>query len=96
MVNKSVKELLELLCQAIKHKSLITFYYESKSSGKKEWRIIEPYFVAINARGNLILVGLPLEERSKYVDKRITPHYLIEKIDLKKLEVCKKNILNPK
>ena len=44
-------------------------------------RTIEPYTAALNVKGNLILVGLPLEERSKYIDNRITPNYLIEKID---------------
>src|SRR5688572_9070570 len=88
--------LIKKLCDLIKQRKLIRFYYESESSRKKEWRIIEPYIIAENLKGNLILVGLPIEKRAINFIKRITPHYLIDKIDIKKLEVLSETFEEPK
>src|SRR5436853_7337004 len=90
VINKELKNIIKLLCKIIREGRLIRFYYESDSSGKKEWRTIEPYIIAKNAKDNLILVGLPLEQMPNRIDKRITPHYLIEKFDINKLKILSK------
>jgi hypothetical protein len=96
VINKELKNIIKLLCKSIRERRLIRFYYESDSSGKKEWRTIEPYIIAKNAKDNLILVGLPLEQIPNRIDKRITPHYLIEKFDINKLEILSKTYKEPK
>ena len=90
------KALIKKLCDLIKQRRLISFYYESKSSGKKEWRTIEPYIIAENLKGNLILVGLPIEQRTNAIKKSITPHYLIDKINIGKLEMLSETFEEPK
>lgn len=83
----SEEKVQKILCKSIQERKLLRFYYESESSGKKEWRIVQPYIVGIKESGNKFLAALPITELSKPIDKRVTGHYLLKKINLKNLEV---------
>lgn len=87
-MTKKKTEITEILCDAITKRSRIKFYYESSSSGKKEWRTVEPYIVAIKDRGagNAFLAALPVTEIKKKIDKRITGHYLLDRIGIDTIE----------
>lgn len=76
------------MCGAIKQKKLVKLYYES-DNGTKAWKIVEPYILAIkdNGAGNIFLAALPTAEAAKKIEDRITRHYLVEKMDIMKLEV---------
>lgn len=91
------QDILNVLCDAISQKRLIKFYYESASSNKKEWRVVEPYIVAIKDKGegNVFLAALPTTELSKRIEDRITGHYLLERIDISKLEVLNETFDQP-
>lgn len=88
-MTKKKTEITELLCNAIQQRKIIRFYYESSSSGKKEWRTVQPYIVGVKERGagNRFLAALAITELSKKIDKRITGHYLLDKIDINTIEV---------
>ena len=88
-MTKKKKEITAILCDAIKERKLVRFYYESLSSGKKDWRTVEPYILGIKERGegNAFLAALPITEKIKKIDKRITGHYLLDKIDVNKIEI---------
>ena len=62
-VSPHIYEIIQLLCQAIRERRLLYFYYESKR--RKAWREIRPYMIIPNGKGNLELVGLPTEELNK-------------------------------
>jgi hypothetical protein len=81
------EEMKEILCKAIKERRLIQFYYESEKSKKKEWRMVQPYIVGIKENGNVFLAALPVSELQKRIEDRITPHYLLKKININKLEL---------
>jgi hypothetical protein len=63
------EKLKRILCEAIENRQSIRFYYESKSSGKKGWRIVEPYIIGTKRTGNVFLAGMPVEERIKSIDE---------------------------
>ena len=87
---KKKKDISDILCDAIKQRSLINFYYESDSSGKK-WRTIEPYIFGIKDKGtgNTFLAALPVEELSKRIEARRMGHYLLKKLDINAFELLK-------
>jgi hypothetical protein len=90
------EKLKRILCEAIENRQSIRFYHESRSSGKKGWRIVEPYIIGIKRTGNVFLAGMPVEERTKSIDERITGHYLLRKIEQNKLEIRSKTYSEPK
>jgi hypothetical protein len=96
-MTKKKKEVTEILCDAIKRRKLIRFYYESASSGTKDWRTVEPYIIGIKDRGagNSFLAALPITEMLKPIEKRITGHYLINKIDVNTIEVLEDTYNKP-
>ena len=63
------EKLKRILCEAIENRQLIRFYYESKSSGKKKWRIVEPYMIGTKRTGNVFLAGMPVEVRTNLSTK---------------------------
>lgn len=90
------EKLKKVLCEAIKNRQLIRFYYESESSGKKEWRTVEPYIIGIKHTGNVFLAALAIEERIKPIEERITGHYLLKKISEDKLQILSELYSEPK
>jgi hypothetical protein len=96
--NDNIQRIFKILCDAITTRRLVKFYYESVSSGKKEWRIVEPYILGVknNGAGNIFLAALPISERSKKMESRVTGHYLLEKLDVMKLEVLDETFGKPK
>ena len=75
------KELIELFCKAILQRKLLKIYYESESSGRKDWRIIRPYMIWPNNKNHLVLAGVPTEELQKFSkEKRRSGQYLITQL----------------
>ena len=75
------KELLKLLCKAILQRKLLKIYYESESSGRKDWRTIRPYMIWPNNKNNLALAGVPTEELQKFSkEKRRSGQYLLSQL----------------
>ncbi len=78
------------LCKAIQEKRLVQFYYESKTSDKKEWRTVEPYLVGVRKQdSHIILSGwfIPTEEQLSENQQATQKQYLIERIDTDKIKV---------
>ena len=88
-MNNYETKLQQIICNAIKHRQVLWFYYESDSG--KYWRKVAPYILAIkdNGEGNLFFTGYVYasEERKSKAEKEGQGHYLLSKIDLNKLEV---------
>ena len=86
----------DILCDAIKKRSLIKFYYESKSTGNY-WRTVEPYIVGKkdSGAGNTFLAALPVEELSKRIEARRLGHYLLNKLDISAFELLKEKYDEP-
>jgi aminocarboxymuconate-semialdehyde decarboxylase len=96
MSNQAIRELTRMICSAIQERRVLSFYYESESSGKKEWRTVRPYLVGINKKGNLEFAGLPESELSKQnPDKRNSGHYLLTRLDLNKFKVLPDTFEDP-
>lgn len=89
------EELVKILCNAIKQRRWLHFYYESETTEKKEWREVIPYLIGINKKGNLELAGLPSTELSKKIQDRISGHYLLKIIDEKQFKVLSKTLKDP-
>lgn len=85
-----------ILCDAIRQRRLVKFYYESDSSGKKEWRTAEPYIIGIKHTGNVFLAALPVPEIPKPIEKRVTGHYSLKKINVTSLEILSEKYKEPK
>jgi len=66
-----------------------------KKVRKKEWRIVQPYIIGINKKGNIFLAALPISELKKKIEDRITPHYLLKKIDISKIKLLPKKYDQP-
>ena len=80
-VNIQYKELIELLCKAIKQRRLLKIYYKSNSSGER-WREIRPYMIWENQKKNLSLAGVPIEElRKTPKEKRNSGQYLLTQLN---------------
>src|SRR5215203_5223740 len=80
-VDIQYKELIELLCKAILQGSLLKIYYESETSGRKDWRTIRPYMIWPNKKENLALAGVPIEELQKLSkEKRNSGQYLLSQL----------------
>jgi hypothetical protein len=82
-------KLQQIICNAIKQREVLWFYYESGSG--KYWRKVAPYILAIkdNEEGNLFFTGhvyAPGERKNK-AEKDEQGNYLLNKIDLNKFEV---------
>jgi len=88
------KKFIKILCEAIKQRRILRFYYES-TSGKKEWRKIIPYMVCLNNKGKLELVGVPEDELKRPVDDREAGHYLINKLDIQQFEILQETFDDP-
>jgi WYL domain-containing protein len=84
---KLEKKLSEIISQAIRDRKKMRFYYES--SGGKYWRKVEPYLLAVKQNGNLYLTGYeyPSKERVKEKGNDRQGQYLLNKLDLNKLEI---------
>lgn len=91
-------ETIKKLCEAIKKKHLVKFYYESTTNKHKDWRIVEPYIVGIkdNGKGNVFLAGWfnPTPAQIKNKQEPDMRHYLINSIDKIKILPQKFNKLN--
>lgn len=88
-MNDSETKLQQIICNAIKQRKVLRFYYESGSGNY--WRKVDPYILAIkdNGKGNVFFTGYvyPLKERKSKADNDDQGHYLLKKIDLNKFEV---------
>ena len=81
------------LCKAIQEKRLVQFYYESKTSDKKEWRTVEPYLIGLRKKdGHLILSGwfVPNKDQLNEKQQPMQKLYLIERIDKDEIKVLAK------
>ncbi|MDQ6755722.1 MAG: WYL domain-containing protein [Bacteroidota bacterium] len=87
--NSGQSNTIKKLCNAIKQKRLIKFYYESTTNKRNDWRIVEPYVVGIkeNGKGNIFLAGWFRPTDAQLKNKQIPDmrHYLIDSIN--KLEI---------
>ena len=90
-VSPHIYELIKRLCQAIRERRLLYFYYESKR--RKAWREIRPYMIIPNDKGNLELVGLPIEELNK--EKKQAGHYLLDQLDMEQFQILDETFDNP-
>ena len=97
MTHKTQIDTIKLLCEIIDQRKLISFYYESKTSNKKEWRTVEPYIVGIKDKGagNIFLAALPIEQLSKKIKERTLGHYLIEKLDVSRFKILEETFDEP-
>jgi hypothetical protein len=84
VINNELKNIIKLLCKIIREGRLIRFYYESGTSGRKEWRTIRPYMV-LPVGLNIQLVGTPIEELGK--SKPQAGHYLLIRLNMTKFEI---------
>ena len=84
-LSDSEKELMDLICNAIKNHRLIYFYYESKTSGNY-YRKMEPYLVGRRKDGgkNLFFTGYVYPGNEKTSTQG---NYHFDKIDLKRFKV---------
>lgn len=82
-------QLQQIICNAIKQRKVLSFYYESGSGNYT--RKVAPYILAIkdNGNGNLFFTGYvyPSKEKKSKSDNDDQGHYLLNKIDLNKFEV---------
>jgi hypothetical protein len=85
------KEIIEILCLAIKQRRELKFVYKSKSKGEEE-RHIRPYMIIPNSKKNLELVGIPVKELNKPINKRERGHYLLSQL-LERIEMGQFEIL---
>ena len=60
--------------------------------------MVEPYILGIKDKGagNIFLAALPISERAKKLEQRVTGHYLIDKIDSNLLEILEDTFDEPK
>jgi hypothetical protein len=79
-VDIKYKELIELLCKAIRQRRVLKILYKSNSSGEI-WREIRPYMIWENNRKNLSLAGVPVKElQNPLIDKRKSGQYLLPQL----------------
>ena len=88
-----ISKMIKVLCKAIKERRLLYFYYESDSSGKKEWREIRPYMIIPRDKDNLELVGLRSEQLK--TGDRQPGHYYLTKLDMEKLKILDEKFDDP-
>jgi hypothetical protein len=82
MIKQAV--IVRKLCKAIQERRLVQFYYESKTSDKKDWRTVEPYLVGIRKQdGHMVLSGwfIPTDEQLNDKQRAMQKLYLIDRID---------------
>jgi Neuraminidase (sialidase) len=88
-MHKKQSKLEKMICQAIKERKMLWFYYESGSGNY--WRKVEPYILAIKdkGQGNIFFTGYvhPSEERKGKSTNDNQGQYLMNKIDVNKFEV---------
>jgi hypothetical protein len=94
-IDKKYKILIEVLCNAIKNRNLLKFYYESDSSKRKDWRIIKPYMIWPNSNNNLSLAGEPLDFRVNKKGEIVSGQYLLSQL-LERFEKGQFEILSDK
>jgi hypothetical protein len=87
-VSLHIYKIIEILCRAIKERRFLYFYYESGASGKKEWREIKPYKIMPTDKGNLSLVGLPIEQFKEV-------NYLLDKLDTQQFKILNRAFDDP-
>src|SRR5215203_1737726 len=91
-----LKEVIEILCEVIKQRRLIEFYYES--ARRKVKRTIRPYII-IPIKKNIELVGTPTEELNKSIETRKAGHYiltqLLTRIETKQFKILLKTFVDP-
>ena len=88
-----LKQIIEIICRAIREKKVIEFHFES-DSGNKGLRKIKPYMVYINDKDEIKVAGLP-RELWNIKGKKQPRHYLLEKINLNELEVLEEKFNDP-
>lgn len=83
--------LIKKLCEAIKQKRVVQFYYESVTNENKAIRLVEPYLVGINTNGKPFLSGwfIPAE-RNLRNNSSNHKNYLIEQMRKDSLMVTEK------
>jgi hypothetical protein len=96
-INNDMKEVIEIIWEAIKNSRLIKFYYESISNNNKDFRIIEPYIVGKYTTGNknIYLSGLPYDDFEKKIKRTQQGQYLIGTINPHKLEILRDTFEEP-
>ncbi|WP_018614132.1 hypothetical protein [Segetibacter koreensis] len=87
-------ELIEIICDAIRQKHLISFYFESQKGGK-DWRKIKPYMIYINENREIKVVGLPHKLWDGPIKDRQPRHYILDKINLKQFEILSETFDDP-
>ena len=94
----ALKPLVEILCLVLEKRKVLRFRYYSESSGEID-REVRPYMVIPNQKGNLELVGIPIEELSNPVDSRKKGHYLLiqllERIEKEQFEILEETFNEP-
>jgi len=94
MISNELRGIITLLCKIIKQRRLIKFYYESDTSGRKGWRTVRPYMV-IPIGVNIQVVGTPVGEINKILNKRQPGHYLISKLIKEKIVILSETFKDP-
>ena len=76
------QEIVDQVCTAIKQKRVIRFYYTNKFKKAEDWRILDPYLLAKNQKGNTFVTGFftPTQDQLKRGKKSEQKLYLINEI----------------
>lgn len=85
IMNPLQRMIVEKLCQSIKSKRLVKFFYEDTTDNFRDWRIVAPHMVWKNKKTqNIILMGwfLPTDIQKAYGQhKPDWKNYLIDAMD---------------
>ena len=92
-VTEETKSLIFTLWKAMKNRRVVKFDFES-NDGNAGIREIRPYMVCLHS-GKLKVVGLPRELWKVPPDDKQARHYLLEKIDLRVLELLSETFDDP-
>ena len=76
------QDIVDQVCNAIKQKRVIKFYYRNKFKKSEDWRIVDPYMLAKNQKGNTFVTGYftPTQDQLKGGKKPEQKLYLIDEI----------------
>lgn len=95
MKANNIEKLLVVIYKAIRQRSIVKFPFESESGNIGD-RTIKPYMVYLNEKGEIKVAGLPEELWNAPIDQRKSArHYLLNKIDVKRLEVLPETFDDP-
>lgn len=93
-MNNNEAKVVSLLCQAIREKRRVKFFYSNTGNKKKEWRTIEPYLIGIRKHnGKIFLTGYDLSTKGENThDKNLgQKQFLIDRVDSESIHVLDKN-----